>query len=140
MKYHVPSIGAYQVLVPEGYILEDDGESGLLSVASPNGSSCLTISSYGAEQYPHSSVTEELFEILTQEYEPLSEAKRLVKDDYLVERNFQKEGRYWTWWLLADGKKLLAASVNSEEILDEEMLDLYRFIVMNILVHNDVGT
>ena len=84
-------------------------------------------------------MTEELFEILTQEYEPLSESQRLGKHDYLVERNFQKEGRYWTWWLLGEGKKLIAASVNSEEILGKEMLDLYRFIVMNILVLKDDG-
>jgi hypothetical protein len=49
LKYYVPLNGTYKVFVPEEFIIEDEEETGFLSLVSIDSSSCFTVSVYVAD-------------------------------------------------------------------------------------------
>lgn len=137
LELYRPSIGTYELYVPEGYVLEDEESSGILSIASPDGLSSLTISSYSVDGEFDEHVVDSFFNDLTTDYQPVSERLLLDKKDILLEQAFYKDNVNWIWWILAYKHRIIAASVNSEIELPKDLIGVYRFTVLNLRLFDD---
>lgn len=136
LELYYPSVGTYRIFVPNDFIIEDDSD-GILSITQPDGLSSLTVSSYSADNEIDEKICRDFFNELTEDYVAQTELIYAAGKYQLCEQQFTKGGRFWTWWLIASERQLIAASINSEEVLEPELAGLFKFIINGIEIIND---
>jgi hypothetical protein len=137
---YIPEVATYRIFYPEAFLLNEEEETGIVTITSPEGKN-MTLSSYSA----NSVVTEEIlisfFEELTEGYNVLSELIKNTAGGYhSFEQHFKKEENFWVWWVYSKSNQIVAVSVNSEEKLNDEEYSLFRFMANNMeILEGDVS-
>ena len=134
---YIPEVATYKIFYPQNFILNDEEESGIVTITSPEGQN-MTLSSYRASVGITEDVLLSFFEDLTKDYNSISELRSITTGHYLsCEQHFTKGEYYWIWWLYAKSKQIIAISVNSEKELNKEEYNLFRFVADNMEIFNE---
>jgi hypothetical protein len=129
---YIPEVATYKICYPEHYLLNDEDESGIVSITSPDGLN-MTISSYSASVDMTEDVLLSFFKDMTEDYQYTSELKCSVTGNYLsCEQHFKKEDNHWIWWMYVKANQIIAISVNSDRILTKDEYNLFRFMADNM--------
>ena len=139
LVHYVPEVATYKIFYPERFILNDEEDSGIVTITSPEGQN-MTLSSYSADAVITEDVLESFFQDLTEEYNSITELRSNMAGHYIsCEQHFTRGDNYWIWWLYAKSKQIIAISVNSEKELNKEEYNLFRFMAdnMEIFDNND---
>jgi hypothetical protein len=125
----VPTSASYQIWHPPNLIV-GESKDGIVTITSPVTNSNLTITSYRANQNITEKILTDFFQDATEGYIPLSEIKSsIISSRIWLEGEFKDDNTIWIWWALAYSNQIVLASINSEEVLNENDRHLYTFMI-----------
>lgn len=92
---YIPEVATYKIFYPENFILNDEGESGIVTITSPRGQN-MTLSSYSASIEMSEDVLLSFFKDLTEAYNGTTELRSTMAGHYLsCEQHFTKDESHW---------------------------------------------
>lgn len=132
-----PKSGAYSIYHPDNLILTESNSSGseIVTISNPENGFNLTISSYANKKKIGEEDIMEVFGGFLGELNTSDWKSYKTKFDNLIEGEIVKDGTYWMWYGISMGKKLVILSVNKDEKITEDEINLVRFMIDNLEIH-----
>ena len=139
MKSFIPKNKAFDIYYPENFTIQEE-EQNIVSIFNENKEVSITISSYMFEKdidantiinlmdnYFISNFSIELKEADFREYKS--------SFDNLIECDFTENENYWMWWAISKKNKVIIISLNKNQLITDENLNLLRFMIDKLIIN-----
>lgn len=139
MKSFIPKNKAFDIYYPENFTIQEQ-EQNIVSIFNENKEISITISSYMFEEeldavtiinlldnYFISNFSMELKESDFREYK--------TSFDNLIECEFKENGNYWMWWAISKKNKIIIISLNKNQSITSENINLLRFMIDKLIIN-----
>jgi len=105
-------------------------KDGIVTITSPITYSNLTLSGYQVNQEVTENILLDFYKTNSEDYIQLSELKTGTSNKKLyIVGEFKKDNINWIWWAFSFSNQIILASLNSEDELSEEDINLYAFML-----------
>jgi len=139
MTSFIPKSKAYDIYYPKSFSLKEDNE-GIVTISDPASKLNITISSYAIDKgmddkkligqlngFVNSYYKKEIKEENWNSYK--------TKFEILVESKFSVDKTNWVWYGIVDKQRLVTISLNKDTIIEQEELNLIRFMLNNLIIN-----
>ncbi|MFY8019681.1 MAG: hypothetical protein ACOVP1_00735 [Bacteroidia bacterium] len=138
MTAFVPKSKAYDIYYPKSFSLKED-EDGIVTIYDSTSKITITISAYGIGKGMNDD------KLITQlnDFVKSYFKKDLKKEDWksyktkfevLVESTFTINQTNWVWYGIVNKQRLVTISINKDSKIEQEELNLIRFMINNLLI------
>ena len=139
MTSFIPKSGAYDIYYPKSFSLNED-KQGIVTISDPVSKLNITVSSHLVDKtIDDKKLIEQLNSFIKDYYK-----KELKVEDWnsyntkfpiLIETKFSDNKTNWIWYGIVDKQRLVTISINKETTIDQEDINLVRFMINNLLIN-----
>lgn len=138
LKSFIPTSNAYEIYYPKSYFLIEDKE-GIVSIYDSISNLSITISSHSiGKGMDDKKVIGKLNGFLKSYFnmEIKEEDWKSYKTKFkiLVESTFSVEQKKWIWYGIVDKQSLVIISVNKNNAIEQEEINIVRFMIDNLTI------
>ncbi len=138
MTSFVPKSKAYDIYYPKDFSLKED-EDGIVTIYDSTSKITITISAYGiGKGMNDDKLITQLNDFVNSYFK--NDLKKedwksyKTKFDVLVESTFSIKQTNWVWYGIVDKQRLVTISINKDSNIEQEELNLIRFMINNLLI------
>ncbi len=139
MTSFIPKSKAYDIYYPKGFYLKEDNE-GIVTINDSTSKLNISISSYSINKGMNDKkLIEQLNGFVKSYYK-----KEIKEEDWnsyktkfeiLVESKFSVDQTNWVWYGIVDKQRLVTISVNKENVIEKEELNLVQYMINNLIIN-----
>ena len=136
MKSFIPKSGTYDIYYPKSYTLNEDNE-GIVTIYDSISKLNITISSYPIDKGMNDKkLIKQLNEFMKSYYKKeVNWNSYKTKFEILVESKFYADLTNWVWYGIVDKQRLVTISINKNEAIEENELNLIRYMLNNLIIN-----